>query len=105
MEWFIYSWHHSGQLLLCVLPAAESDALHSVKWHPKEPDTLAVASENKIFVIDLANTHALRGQPLPQSDLHHIGQLFSVPSVSLQFLPPPASFALTILPASCCLRL
>lgn len=75
-----------GALLLCVPPSHDSDALQSVRWHPKEPDTLAVASENQIYLIDLANTPALRGQTLAQSDLHHIGQVFSVPSVSLKVL-------------------
>lgn len=58
------------------------DAIQAVKWHPKEADTLAIAAEDRIIVIDLANTHALHGQPLPHSDLHHIGQLFSIHSVS-----------------------
>lgn len=71
----------SGLLLLCVPPTSDVDALRAVKWHPKEPDTLAVASDNKIYVIDLANTLALHNQPLPHADLHHIGQLFTVSSV------------------------
>ncbi|TFK67911.1 hypothetical protein BDN72DRAFT_842508 [Pluteus cervinus] len=74
-----------GKLLLCVPPALGSEALHSVKWHPKEADTLAVASRDKLYYIDLANTNALHGQPLPQSDLHHIGQVFSVTSPLLAF--------------------
>jgi hypothetical protein len=60
----------------------DADGLHSVKWHPREPDTLAVASGSKVYLIDLANTHALHGQPLSQSDLHHIGQTFTLASVS-----------------------
>lgn len=73
----------SGRLLLCVPPTSDThDAIRAVKWHPKESDTLAIATEDKIYVIDLANTHALHGQPLPHSDLHHIGQVFNVPSVS-----------------------
>lgn len=79
---FSLSLPFSGLLLLCVPPTSDSDALHSVKWHPKDAQTLAVASQNKLFVIDLANTHALDGQPLPHSDLHHIGQHFAVSSVS-----------------------
>lgn len=67
---------------MCVPPATDIDRLHSVKWHPREPDTLAVASESKVYLIDLANTHALHGQPLPQSDLYHIGQIFNLASVS-----------------------
>ncbi|KAJ7702347.1 hypothetical protein B0H17DRAFT_1043830 [Mycena rosella] len=77
-----------GQLLLCVPPVGSdsaSDALHSVKWHPKEPDTLAVASQSKVYLIDLTNIHSLRGQPIPQSDLPHISQAFSIPSPLVAF--------------------
>ncbi|TFK42749.1 hypothetical protein BDQ12DRAFT_676749 [Crucibulum laeve] len=75
-----------GDLLLCVPPTSGPDALHSVKWHPKDPDTLAVASDNKICVIDLENTRALHGeQPLPHSDLHHIGQIYNVLSPVVAF--------------------
>ncbi|KAJ6547097.1 hypothetical protein B0H19DRAFT_1163992 [Mycena capillaripes] len=77
-----------GQLLLCVPPVGSdsaSDALHSVKWHPKEPDTLAVASQSKVYLIDLTNIHSLRGQPIPQSDLPHISQAFAVPAPLVAF--------------------
>ncbi|KAF5373132.1 hypothetical protein D9758_001691 [Tetrapyrgos nigripes] len=75
-----------GQLLLCVAPPSNSqEPLQFVKWHPKEPDTLAVASESQIYLIDLVNTHALRGQTLPQSDLHHIGTLFHLASALVAF--------------------
>jgi hypothetical protein len=61
----------------------DSDALHSVKWHPKQPDTLAVASESKIFFVDLSDAARMfRGQPVPQTELYRISQVFSVPSVS-----------------------
>ncbi|KAJ7273234.1 hypothetical protein C8J57DRAFT_1317219 [Mycena rebaudengoi] len=73
---------------LCVPPVGSdsaADALHSVKWHPKEPDTLAVASQSKVYLIDLTNTHNLRSQPIPQSDLHHISQAFSIPSPLVAF--------------------
>ncbi|KXN90514.1 hypothetical protein AN958_04186 [Leucoagaricus sp. SymC.cos] len=69
-----------GTLILCVPPTNTLEALRSVKWHPKDPDTLAVASDNKVFVIDLANTHALSKLPLAHADLHHLGQVFTVPS-------------------------
>ncbi|KAJ7867268.1 hypothetical protein B0H13DRAFT_2559946 [Mycena leptocephala] len=53
-----------GQLLLCVPPVGSdsaSDALHSVKWHPKEPNTLAVASQSKVYLIDLTTLTELNG--------------------------------------------
>ncbi|KAJ7074239.1 hypothetical protein C8F01DRAFT_1099751 [Mycena amicta] len=77
-----------GQILLCVPPLGSDsslDALHSVKWHPKEPDTLAVASQSKLYLIDLGNLHSLRGQPIPQSDLPHIAQSFIIPSPLVAF--------------------
>ncbi|KAF8078122.1 hypothetical protein FPV67DRAFT_1464268 [Lyophyllum atratum] len=74
-----------GQVLLCVQPSAD-DGLHAVKWHPKDPDTLAVASENKVYLIDLVNTHPHhRGQPLPLSNLPHIAQVFTVSSPVVSF--------------------
>lgn len=72
-----------GHLLLCVPPTNAPDALRAVKWHPRDPDTLAVASDNRVYVIDLANTHALHKQPLAHSDLHHLGQVFTVASVRI----------------------
>ncbi|KAK7023928.1 hypothetical protein R3P38DRAFT_2954957 [Favolaschia claudopus] len=76
-----------GQLLLCVPPVgpdSSSDALLSVKWHPKEPDTLAVASPSKVYLIDLTNVHSLHG-PISQSELPHISQAFSIPSPLVAF--------------------
>lgn len=78
----------SGHLLLCVAPDTLGDALHSVKWHPKQSDTLAVASGSKIFLLELGVVaRTFRGSPLPQSELHRIAQVFSVPSVCLRRLP------------------
>ena len=79
----------SGQLLLCIPPPMDSaDVLHSVKWHPKQPDTLAVASESKIYLVDLSDAARMfRGQPVPQTELHRTSQVFSVPSVSLPINP------------------
>jgi hypothetical protein len=72
----------SGQLLLCIAPGALGDGLHSVKWHPKQSDTLAVASASKIFLLELGVVaRTFRGSPLPQSELNRIAQVFSVPSV------------------------
>jgi len=80
---------YSGRLLLCIIPSADVDPLHSVKWHPKQPDTLAVASETKMYLLDLADAaRTFRGEPLPQGELNRISQVFSVPSVS-----PASSFS------------
>ncbi|KAH7889916.1 hypothetical protein F5I97DRAFT_1998295 [Phlebopus sp. FC_14] len=75
-----------GHLLLCVVPSADADPLHSVKWHPKQPDTLAVASETKMYLLDLADAaRTYRGDPLPQVELNRISQVFSVPSRLVAF--------------------
>lgn len=75
-----------GRLLLCIVPSADADPLHSVKWHPKQPDTLAVASESKMYLLDLADAaRTFRGEPLPQVELNRISQVFSVPSRLVAF--------------------
>lgn len=74
-----------GQVLLCVQPSS-GDGLHAVKWHPKDPDTLAIASENKVFLIDLINIHPHhRSQPISQSTLNHLAQTFTVTSPVVSF--------------------
>lgn len=72
-----------GQILLCIQPSAD-DVLHVVKWHPRDPDMVAVASENRIYSIDIPSSYSLhRGQPIVASDLPHIAQIYTVSSVSL----------------------
>lgn len=73
----------SGKVLLCVQPSSD-DGIHAVKWHPKDPNTLAVASDNKLYVIDLATVHSqYRDQPITLQSLTHISQTFTVSSVSI----------------------
>jgi len=75
-----------GHLLLCIAPGALGDGLHSVKWHPKQSDTLAVASGSKIFLLELGVVaRTFRESPLPQADLHRIAQVFAVPSRLIAF--------------------
>ncbi|KAI6126276.1 hypothetical protein EV401DRAFT_2207222 [Pisolithus croceorrhizus] len=75
-----------GHLLLCVVPSADADPFHSVKWHPKQPDTLAVASGTKMYLLDLADAaRTYRGEPLPQIELNRISQVFTVPSRLVAF--------------------
>ncbi|KDQ60636.1 hypothetical protein JAAARDRAFT_31601 [Jaapia argillacea MUCL 33604] len=85
-----------GRLLLCVQPSGDADALHTVKWHPKEPEVLAVASETKIYLINVADAaHEFGGDPIPQSELHRIGQVFpmSSPLISFDFDVPDYALA------------
>ncbi|KAG6869084.1 hypothetical protein C0993_003404 [Termitomyces sp. T159_Od127] len=75
----------SGQVLLCVQPSSD-DGIHAVKWHPKDPNTLAVASENKLYVIDLATVHSqYRGEAITLQSLTHISQTFTVSSRLVSF--------------------
>ncbi|GAW06255.1 wd40 repeat-containing nuclear protein [Lentinula edodes] len=75
-----------AQILLCIGPSTHQEsALTMVKWHPKDRDTLVVASESQLCLIDLANAPALRGQVLTQSELQHIGQIFPMSSPLVAF--------------------
>jgi hypothetical protein len=86
----------SGRIVLCVLPANDLDPLHAVKWHPREPDYVAVASETNVYFVNIADAlHAFGGEPIPQSELHRVGQFFSVPSVSVDQVHHYESFYLT----------
>ena len=68
--------------MLCVEPT-DVDSLHAVKWHPQDPDLVAVASEKTVFLINIADAaHAFNGEPIPQAELHRVAQTYSVPSVS-----------------------
>ena len=91
--------------MLCVYPQSDMEPIHAVKWHPQDPDLVAVASENNVYLINIVDAHhAYGGEPIAQMDLHRVGQIFSVPSVRTT----PClrmSTLLTNLPAHCRLRL
>ena len=73
----------SGKILLCILPSMGQEALHSVKWHPKQQDTVAVASENDIYVLNISEASRMfDGEPIVQSDLHRFVQSIRMPAVS-----------------------
>lgn len=77
----------SGKLLLCVLPGAGPESLHSVKWHPRQSNVIAISSETGIFLFDIF--HASRmfgGEPIDHNDLYRLAQPFAVPSVSTYFV-------------------
>ena len=78
--------------MLCVLPNPmpqdNVDPLHAVKWHPQQPDLVAVASSTNLYLINISDAAAVfGGKPIPQSELHRVGQVFSVPSVSTREVP------------------
>ncbi|RPD65999.1 hypothetical protein L226DRAFT_550158 [Lentinus tigrinus ALCF2SS1-7] len=75
-----------GQVMLCVYPQNDMDPLHAVKWHPQQPDLVAVASETNVYLLNIADAaHAFGGEPISQSELHRVGQIFSVPSPIIAF--------------------
>ena len=41
----------SGKIMLCVLPPTDIDGLHAVKWHPRQPDLVAVALQHRREVL------------------------------------------------------
>ncbi|KAI0685782.1 hypothetical protein BC835DRAFT_1309816 [Cytidiella melzeri] len=71
----------AGKIVLCVLPAEDLNPLHAVKWHPREPEYVAVASETNVYLVSISDAlQVFSGEPIPQSELQRVGQLFSVPS-------------------------
>ncbi|KAI5124340.1 hypothetical protein M0805_008947 [Coniferiporia weirii] len=85
-----------GKVLVCIVPTNEFEPLHSVKWHPKDPDTLAVASDSNIHLMNVAEAaHVFRGAPFAQTDLHRVAQIFTVssPLISFDFDTPHQALA------------
>ncbi|TFY60695.1 hypothetical protein EVJ58_g4976 [Rhodofomes roseus] len=84
-----------GAIMLCVEPT-DVDSLHAVKWHPQEPDLVAVASEKTVYLINIADAaHAFNGEPITQGELHRVAQTFSVtsPIVAIDFDIPRSALA------------
>ena len=74
-----------GRIMLCVYPQSGGEPLHAVKWHPQQPDLVAVASDTNVYLVDIMQAaHTFGGEPISQSELHRVGQIFSVPSVSFR---------------------
>jgi len=73
-----------GRILLCVTPTPEPHALRSVKWHSREPDTLALASDTNIYLINVVDASRIF-ETIHYSDLGRLGQVFSVPSPIVAF--------------------
>lgn len=54
-----------------------------MKWHPKQHNTVAVASENDIYVLNISEAASFfEGEPIMQSDLHRFVQSFRMSAVS-----------------------
>ncbi|KAI0670515.1 hypothetical protein C8Q78DRAFT_975321 [Trametes maxima] len=75
-----------GRIMLCIYPQNDLEPLHAVKWHPQEPDLVAVASDSHVYLINIADAaHVFGGEPISQLDLQRVGQTFSVPSPIVAF--------------------
>ena len=58
-----------------------------MKWHSKQYNTVAVASENDIYVLNILEAaRYFEGEPILQSDLHRFVQPFRMPAVSYMSL-------------------
>jgi hypothetical protein len=83
----LISTRFSGKVLLCILPSEGQEALHSVKWHPRQQDTVAVASGNDIYVLDIIEAfRAFHGDAIVQGELHRLVQSIRMPAVCYVFL-------------------
>jgi hypothetical protein len=57
-----------------------------VKWHPKQPDRPAVASESSIDLLTIMDADpAYKGAPVAQSELPHVGAVFTMPTPLVVF--------------------
>ncbi|KAH9946232.1 uncharacterized protein BXZ73DRAFT_36999 [Epithele typhae] len=85
-----------GRLMLCVFPETNAERLHAVKWHPQEPDLLAVSSDQHVYFLNIVNAaHAYSGEPIVQHDLEGIAQTFTVssPIVAIDYDVPRSALA------------
>lgn len=86
------------------MPSVGQEALHSVKWHPKQYNTVAVASENDIYVLNILEAaRFFDGEPINQSDLHRFVQSIRMPAVSYRLLLPFVHYGLHQVTATRCL--
>ena len=67
-----------GRIIFHVLPLPPtgSSGLRLVKWHPKDPDTFALASHSHIYLMNLSITLRMY-QSVHPSDLDQISQVFA----------------------------
>jgi hypothetical protein len=55
-----------------------------VRWHPKQPDTVAVASETRIYLLSINEAARRFGtDPVAQNDLTQVGPVINLSSVSV----------------------
>ncbi|KAI0035754.1 hypothetical protein K488DRAFT_42648 [Vararia minispora EC-137] len=77
-----------GRVVLCVIPQHGPEGLHSVKWHPKEENMLAVASESSVYILNVLDVDRAFGKDtIDQSELSRICRPMRMSStlVALEF--------------------
>ncbi|KIJ37730.1 hypothetical protein M422DRAFT_33619 [Sphaerobolus stellatus SS14] len=75
-----------ASLLMSVQPSQGNGAIKTVKWHPRQPDTLAVASENRIHLLNVDEIHRMYiTESISPSEFLKIGQSFQVASPIVGF--------------------
>jgi len=63
-------------LSVCVTPTPDPHALRSVKWHPRELDTLALASDTNVYMINVVEASQIY-ETVHYNDLNRLGRVFS----------------------------
>lgn len=75
-----------SRIILHVPPHPDVSGFKVVKWHPKQANILAVASEKEIYLLNIEEAHSAFGsEGVTQNELSRVATVFAVPSVSLLF--------------------
>ncbi|KAG8905132.1 hypothetical protein FRB99_000644 [Tulasnella sp. 403] len=85
-----------SRIILHVPPQPDVAGFKVVKWHPKQPGTLAVASEREIYLLNIDEAYQAFGSDgVTQEELGRVSTVFSVPSplVSFTFDVPQIALA------------
>ncbi|KAG8993259.1 hypothetical protein FRB90_000740 [Tulasnella sp. 427] len=85
-----------SRIILHVPPPLDAPGFKVVKWHPKQSNLLAVASEQDIFLLNIEDAYqAFGSEGVSQDELGKVATVFSVPSplVSITFDVPQIALA------------
>ncbi|KIO26110.1 hypothetical protein M407DRAFT_243825 [Tulasnella calospora MUT 4182] len=85
-----------SRIILHVPPPLDAPGFKVVKWHPKQSNLLAVASEQDIFLLNIEEAYqAFGSEGVSQDELGKVATVFSIPSplVSITFDVPQIALA------------
>ncbi|KAG8981882.1 hypothetical protein FRC05_000024 [Tulasnella sp. 425] len=85
-----------SRIILHVPPPLDAPGFKVVKWHPKQSNLLAVASEQDIFLLNIEEAYqAFGSEGVSQDELAKVATVFSIPSplVSITFDVPQIALA------------